>query len=467
LSSPEQPMQPGGTEFPRAGHKRRRAQLAAVCALIGSVAVLVLVIVVVAGDPISVVLMFGLVFMVAFFGWLVLTRRSYVRLLGLPLVVFGLVGLSAFAYDHKVALPFLIGVSLLFGFAARYAMRQSLTTEQVARRHARPVDPARKGVLIINPNSGGGKAERFNLPEEAGKRGVEPLVLELGDDLCQLADRAVTQGADVIGMAGGDGSQALVARVAMHRDVAHICVPAGTRNHFALDLGLDRNDVVGALDAFTDGVERRIDLASLNERVFVNNASLGIYARVVQSNAYRDGKLGTWKRMLPEMLGPDAGVSDLLFDAPHAKDWSNASLVIVSNNPYQLRRFRGAGTRPRLDTGRLGIFATRMRGAGAVARLVTLGTIGQHRRLGGVLQWASLEFEVRASAPVAVGLDGEALMLAPPLRFVSLPGALRVRVPRHASGVSPAANAVTLTRRNLWALMRIAAGKPTVPPSQR
>ena len=108
-------------------------------------------------------------------------------------------------------------------------------------------------------------------------------------------------------MAGGDGSQALVASVAMKHDVAHVCVPAGTRNHFAADLGLDRNDVVGALDAFTDGVERRVDLASLNERVFVNNASLGVYAQVVQSDAYRDAKLRTWRRMLPEMLGTRPG----------------------------------------------------------------------------------------------------------------------------------------------------------------
>jgi hypothetical protein len=171
--------------------------------------------------------------------------------------------------------------------------------------------------------------------------------------------------------------------------------------------------------------------------------------------------------MLPEMLGRDAEDIDLQFDTPHVKDWPNASLVIVSNNPYQLRRLRGAGTRPRLDSGNLGIFATRIRGAGAVAKLVTLGTIGQHRRFGGVLQWSSVEFEVRANEQVAVGLDGEALVLSPPLVFMSLPGALRVRVPRHAAGVSPAGGAVTLTRRNLWALLRIAAGKPIVAPSQR
>ena len=152
------------------------------------------------------------------------------------------------------------------------------------------------GVLIINLKSGGGKAERFDLAGEARRRGIEPIVLQPGDDLLELAESAIARGAQVIGMAGGDGSQALVATVAARRDIAHVCIPAGTRNHFALDLGLDRDDVVGALDAFTDGVERRIDLARVNDRVFVNNASLGVYAKVVQSDAYRDAKLETWTR---------------------------------------------------------------------------------------------------------------------------------------------------------------------------
>lgn len=87
----------------------------------------------------------------------------------------------------------------------------------------------------------------------------------------------------MIGMAGGDGSQTLVATVAVRHDVAHVVVPGGTRNHFALDLGLDRDDVVGALEAYTDGVEERIDLATVDGRTFVNNASLGLYAKIVQS----------------------------------------------------------------------------------------------------------------------------------------------------------------------------------------
>src|SRR5204863_2867049 len=133
-----------------------------------------------------------------------------------------------------------------------------------------------------------GKRSPFGLDTQARARGVDPTVLRPGDDLLQLAEDAIARGAEVVDMAGGDGSQALVATVATRHDVAHVCIPAGTRNHFALDLGLDRDDVVGALDAFTDGLERRIDLARVNERVFVNNASLGVYAKVVQSDAYRD-----------------------------------------------------------------------------------------------------------------------------------------------------------------------------------
>ena len=439
----------------------RRAQAAAVAALVIVLFLLWFTVSLIANDPVGLVLSFVSLFLVVFFAWFILTRRGMRRLLVLPIIFIALNVLVTYGYDQKYQLAVMLVSLLLFGVAARYAVRHDQApVRRAAHGHARPLQSAERGVLIINPKSGGGKAERFNLLDEARKRRIEPLLLGPGDDLCELAEDAVERGADVIGMAGGDGSQALVATVAMRHDVAHVCVPAGTRNHFALDLGLDRNDVVGALDAFTDGVERRIDLASLNERIFVNNASLGVYARVVQSDEYRDAKLATWRRMLPDMVGQETAGGVLRFDTPQTKDWCDAALVIVSNNPYQMRRFRGAGTRADLDTGRLGIFVAHLRGAGGVAKLVTLGTIGAHRRFGGVQQWSSFEFEVHSEEPVAVGLDGEALTLVPPLRFVSLPGALLVRVPRHASGVSPAGAAVTLTRRNLRTLVRIAAGRP-------
>jgi len=355
-----------------------------------------------------------------------------------------------------VVLALLLAV---FGLAARYALgRSGAAAREEVLAAATPVGGAERPVLIINLKSGGGKAERFNLVAEAERRGVEPVVLKPGDDLLELAEGAVRRGSEVIGMAGGDGSQALVATVASRRGVAHVCIPAGTRNHFALDLGLDRDDVVGALDAFSDGLERRIDLARVNERVFVNNASLGVYAKVVQSPAYRDAKLETWAQMLPEMLGPDATPIDLEFTDIDGNPCSDAPLVLVSNNPYELVRLAGAGMRPRLDTGTLGVFAARVRSARDVSQLAALELAGQAQRFGGLLRWNAPEFEVRSGGPVEVGLDGEALVMDPPLRFVSMPGALRVRVPSHAT-LAPGARAVALTAENLGALVRVAAGR--------
>jgi len=395
--------------------------------------------------------------------WVALTRRGIVRLLGVAVAIVALAG-GAVALVRRDAVDELVAFAVAivaFAVASRLAVRQARTA-----RDADPVRPAprssrpKRAVLLINPKSGGGKAERFDLPREARKRGVQPVVLGPGDDLLELAERVLGDGAEVIGMAGGDGSQALVATIAMQHDVPHVCIPAGTRNHFALDLGLDRDDVVGALDAFTDAVERRIDLARVNERVFVNNASLGVYAQVVQSDAYRDAKLETWTQMLPDLLGPDAPPIDLEFNGPDTTEYTDAPLVLVSNNPYQLTHLAGAGTRARLDTGRLGIVAARIRSAGDVAELVTLETIGQPNRFRGLLEWSQPEFEIRSSSSVAVGLDGEALMLEPPLRFASLPGALRVLLPRNAPGTSPAAATVSLTRNDLTVLLRIAAGRP-------
>lgn len=147
-----------------------------------------------------------------------------------------------------------------------------------------PVGPARRGVLFVNPRSGDGVADSVGLVDAARRRGIETLVFDGDDDLAELAKRAIVDGADVIGMAGGDGSQALVASLAMEHDIAHVCIPAGTRNHFALDLGLDRDDVLGALDAFGPAHERRVDLAQVGDRVLVNNVSLGVYATIVQSS---------------------------------------------------------------------------------------------------------------------------------------------------------------------------------------
>jgi diacylglycerol kinase family enzyme len=303
------------------------------------------------------------------------------------------------------------------------------------------------------------------------------VLLEPGDDLTQLAERAVADGADVIGMAGGDGSQALVATVAMRHGRAFVCVPSGTRNHLALDLGLDRDDVAGALDAFVDGVERTVDLGSVNGRIFVNNASLGVYAHMVRSPQYRDAKIGTWAKLLPDMLGPQAAPIDLEFDGPHGTRFAGAILVLVSNNPYQFSQLDAMATRLRMDTGQLGIRVVRSPGAATpTARTTGFAALRpraarMRRRFGsmrGVIDWTGTTFEVHSQNPVPAGLDGESITLDPPLTFTCLPGALRVRVPRRAAERMRTPVNAALTRRDVTALFNVVAGRsaratPAVP----
>lgn len=438
------------------------ARIAAAVALAAPVVMVLVAAVALAGDVPVAVLAVGLVLVCSAAVWFALTRRGPRRALSAALAALSGIGLIAVLVTHWQGVVVLVALLLLlavFGVAARYALGRS--GEMAVRGVVGAVVPVGAGgsaVLIVNLKSGGGKAERFDLAAHARRRDIEPVVLRPGDDLLELAESAIARGARVIGMAGGDGSQALVATVAARHDIAHVCVPAGTRNHFALDLGLDRDDVVGALDAFTDGVERRIDLARVNDRVFVNNASLGVYAKVVQSDAYRDAKLETWTGMLPDLLGPDAEPIDLQFTTPDGSRCDDAPLVLVSNNPYRLVSLAGAGTRERIDTGRLGVLAARVRSAADVSRFVALELVGQVGRFPGLLSWSPPEFEVRSSGPVEVGLDGEALVLDPPLRFASLPGALRVRLPSGV-GLAPAARAATLSADNLGALLRVAAGR--------
>ena len=242
-------------------------------------------------------------------------------------------------------------------------------------------------MLLYNPKSGGGKAERFSLADEARSRGITPVELTPGADLAQLVRDAVADGADALAMAGGDGSQAVVAAIASELDLPYACIPAGTRNHFALDLGVDRDDVVGALDAFVDGGERRVDLAEVNGRVFVNNVSLGLYAEAVQRPGYREAKLRTLLDTVPDVMGPNSAGLDLAWTGPGGHEHHSGAAVLVSNNRYRLGTAVGSGTRPRIDDGLLGnhrgVRSDRPRIAGAcataVARVVGAGVRGRLR----------------------------------------------------------------------------------------
>uniref|UniRef100_UPI0022AA2E8D diacylglycerol/lipid kinase family protein n=1 Tax=Streptomyces antimycoticus TaxID=68175 RepID=UPI0022AA2E8D len=274
------------------------------------------------------------------------------------------------------------------------------------------------------------------------------------DGVVGLARRAVEEGADLLGVAGGDGTQALVAGVAAEHGVPFVVIPAGTRNHFALDLGLDRDDPSACLDALTDGVELRVDLGFIGERVFVNNASFGAYAAVVQSPAYRDDKVRTTLQLLPDLLTHETG-PDLVVRAG-GRTMDRPQAVLVSNNPYRTGDPAGLGRRPRLDSGVLGVLAVTVDSAAQAAGLL------RGRNAPGLVSTNTEDVTVDTREPtVPVGVDGEPLTLRTPLHCHIAPGALRVRVPRHRPGVPAGRPAMDWHRVRRLALttVRTATGR--------
>jgi len=391
--------------------------------------------------------------------WHALTRGGLRRVVATVVCVAAAAGVIV-VIALAPGVPVLLAVALLVvaSLLARYALSLDVRTLKRSTTPGTPAPAARRGVLIMNPKSGGGKAERFHLADECRRRGIKPVVLQPGHDLLALARDATAQGADVIGMAGGDGSQALVASVAAERDLPMVVVPAGTRNHLALDLGIDRDDVVGALDAYQEAVERPTDLSEVNGRVFVNNVSLGLYATIIKSPQYRDAKVETTLAALPSVLGPGTKPFDLGFDGPDGEHHQVAHLIQVSNGPYG-KTMETMASRPSMDSGSLGVSALVIDDDRDATRFLRALAMGHPDHYAGFQTWQAQTFVVSSGGLVSVGLDGEAIDLEPPLRFTVRAGVLRVRLAKDAIGQSPAARS-TSGRQLLSALWRVAAGRP-------
>ena len=312
-------------------------------------------------------------------------------------------------------------------------------------------------VLFVNPKSGGGKAADADIATIARERGIDVRVLERGEDLTLLVSDAIADGADMIGIAGGDGSLGYVATATIDAGVPFVCIPAGTRNHFARDLGLDRADLVGALDAF-NGELWMLDYATVNDRVFLNVSSLGLYAETVSDPSYRDAKLETAVETL-QTLEASGEKFDLRYTDRKGQTHDSADLVMVSNGRYEIGGApRDIGKRSRLDLGRLGIVTLTVSSPAEALQAATLWAAGSIDRFHGWEQRDDSTFEIRSGSAVAVGIDGEAVRMESPLCFEIHAGAFPVAVPeglRHGPRVSPLGMVGSVGR--LWS---IAISKP-------
>jgi diacylglycerol kinase family enzyme len=383
-------------------------------------------------------------------GYWFLAHRGVLRWVAFAVVVLAPVTVLVIFALHGLLWVALVAVALIV-LAAGAGRRALAGGADAPGMPGREVPPPQHAFLIMNPRSGGGKVARFGLKDKAEALGAEVALLDGPGtvDVAALARQAVAGGADLLGVAGGDGTQALVAGIAAEHALPFLVISAGTRNHFALDLGLDRENPAACLDALSDGVEQRIDLGIIGDRTFVNNASFGAYAEVVRSPAYRDDKRGTTLQVLPELLSGHRGAT--LTVRAGAVTVTGPQAVLVSNNAYEMGDIAGLGHRARLDAGTLGIVVITVNSAmGAV------GLLGG----GGVLALAADEVVVDADEPeIPVGIDGETVMMPTPVRCAIRPQALRVRVPRDRPGVRPPKPRID------WSALRALASLRSAPTS--
>ena len=391
-----------------------------------------------AESPFAILLAFFALLAAIGFGWVALTARGEQR----NRAAWVAVGLLAIAFIAAVGGHSEGWSMVLGGFAIASSLplgRYALGVDRRSRAQIEPpgirVDAAHKPVLLINPRSGDGKAKHLDLMEIATARGIECHRFGPGADLGDLTRAALAKGADVVGVAGGDGSLGVVADLVSGAGVQMVCIPAGTRNHFAMDLGLDRGDPVAALDAFGPARLQTVDIARVNGTAFLNNVSMGIYGGVVQSANYRERKLETTIDALPTLV---ENPPDLRFIGPDGLPHTTVHVVHVSNNPY-LMELRGAGGRPRLDTGKLGIVTVELSSPAGVTDMLARAALGLLNTSPDFSAWTGTRFEVDSDRPIAAGVDGEAEELHAPAVFEIQPGALQVRIPLAAVGRSPAA----------------------------
>src|SRR6201995_1339241 len=354
-----------------------------------------------------------------------LSRRGVWRWLslgGLVLTPFAVIAVFAFRNLLWVAVV-AAAIWLLASMTARLALVRDHPDWRMPEHPAEP--PARRPYLIMNPKSGGGKVEKFDLKRKAEERGADVFLIDGSEpvDVAKVAREAVAQGADLLGVAGGDGTQALVAGIAAEHGIPFVVISAGTRNHFALDLGLDREDPSACLGALSDGVELRVDLGVINGQTFVNNASFGAYAEIVETPAYRGDKMGTTLNTLPDLLQGHRGArlaaraDGAAIEAPQA--------LLVANNPYGTGDIAGLSRRARLDGGVLGVVGVTVHNAGEAVGLL------RGSRATGLTVLTAKKIEITAdAAQIPVGIDGESVLLSTPVTCTVSPGALRVWVPR-------------------------------------
>jgi len=286
-----------------------------------------------------------------------------------------------------------------------------------------------EAAVILNRNKG----DRGEVAAALSALGVTAKIESVdGDAIGDRAEAAVKGGAKLVVVGGGDGSVSSAAQALAGSGAALGIMPLGTLNHLARDLGIPAT-LQESVQVIASGRTRSIDIAEVNGRTFVNNAAIGLYPLMVIDREAQQDRLGRSKRLamlvasLRTLMRFHHQRLTLSIDGGEAR--VDTPLLFVGNNDYQLA-FPAAGQRDKLDDGELCVMLMRKKGVPGFLAAVARALLGIQRaddmvRIDGVKQ---LKVD-SARSTITLALDGETLVMKPPLEFRIRPGALKVIAP--------------------------------------
>jgi diacylglycerol kinase family enzyme len=403
-------------------------------------------------------ILFGLTVMIAIYGlWLLFSGVGKRLRYGALFVGIGLILLTFEILFLFKNITNAVALLVVFALIASYIMLINYLRDRFWHERRANAQQTSSGVsffkpyLIINPKSGNGRAIKAHIDKLAAEHGITVHVTRKSDNIELLARQAVNNGADVLGVSGGDGTLGAVAKVAIENDVPLVVLPGGTRCHFARDIGLEPGKIVDALAGF-NGVKRKVDVGIINGRVFLNNASFGIYAEVVDQDEYREHKVATTRKVLQELLDGERDKYSLRFEDNRGNRYQTAVQLLVGVNPYQVLNILELGHRDQLDGGKLQITALTNLDDATIRRLVSGLTFKRDlNAYDSLIQWNCTDFIIRStSKQLVAGVDGERETYKTPVKINILPKKLTLMVPPEGNRPrkkSPFSRVIT---RELW-----------------
>lgn len=286
-------------------------------------------------------------------------------------------------------------------------------------------------MLVVYNSSSGGADSLQEIKDAMQAAGLEAEYIAISARGMRSKVATAAQKGTTVVAAGGDGTVSAVAGVIRGTKSSLGVIPAGTLNHFAKELNIPV-DITQAVDLLGKGKSTSVDVATVNDRTFINNSSIGWYPRSLHARDELEGKLGKWPAALygslRAALRPRRYHVELLVDGQ--KHTYRTPFVFIGNNAYQ-RTAIGLGQRESLQDGQLAIYVVKAQSAFGVMRMLMHGLFTRRLRTQDFAIYHTSDCVIRTKhhRQLSVATDGEVQPLNTPLQYRSEHKALRVIAP--------------------------------------